>query len=185
MRSLKGKLLLDGGKLVDTVFHRSVVLICEHNADGAFGLVLNRLSEHEVGKALDVLLPDVVKHLPVFLGGPVQPQALSCLIHDPTDNDFTKSSVIRGLRLTHDLDDLVEAGEDFLTRVRFKFFAGYAGWSPGQLDNEMKQNAWLTHPASIEFVFHPQPQELWKTILLTKGPEYRLLAETPEDVSKN
>jgi len=185
MRSLKGKLLLDGGKLVDTMFHRTAVLICEHNAEGAFGLVLNRVSEHKVGRALDLPLPDALKNLPVFLGGPVQPQALSCLIHDPNANDPAEPVVIPGLRLTHDLDQLIKADDDLLARSQIKFFAGYAGWSPGQLDKEMKQDAWLTHPASIELVFHPRPQELWKQILLAKGPEYRLLAETPEDVSRN
>jgi len=185
MRSLQGQLLLDGGKLVDTEFHRSVVLICKHDAEGAFGLVLNRPSEHKVGRALDDPLPEPVKHLSVFLGGPVQPQTLSCLVHDPSDNDPAESQVMPGVRLVHDLDNLAEAEDDFLARSQFKFFAGYAGWSPGQLDNEMRKGAWLTHPATIDLVFHPQPQELWKRILLTKGLQYRLLAEAPDDASRN
>jgi putative transcriptional regulator len=66
-----------------------------------------------------------------------------------------------------------------------KFFAGYAGWSPGQLDGEMKVDAWLTHPATMDHVFHPRPEELWKSILRSKGLLYRLLAESPDDVSRN
>ena len=69
--------------------------------------------------------------------------------------------------------------------IKVKFFAGYAGWSPGQLDDEMKADAWLTHPASLELVFHRQPEKLWKTVLCEMGPAYRLLAEMPEDVSRN
>jgi putative transcriptional regulator len=64
-------------------------------------------------------------------------------------------------------------------------FAGYAGWSPGQLDDEMKREAWLTHPASIELVFSSDAGELWKTILRQKGWKYRLLSDTPEDLSWN
>jgi putative transcriptional regulator len=185
MRSFKGQLLLDGGKLVDTAFHRSVVLICSHDAQGAFGLVLNHPSEYTVGRALDAPLPGSVKHLLVFLGGPVQPQALSCLIHDPAADTPSGALILPGLHLVHSLDDLMEPRDGFLSRATFKFFAGYAGWSPGQLDHEMNDNAWLTHPASMELVFDPQTEDLWKRILLSKGPQYRLLAETPEDASKN
>lgn len=185
MKSLKGQLILDSGKLIETEFRRTVVLICKHNTQGAFGLVLNRPSDYQVGRALDDPLPDSVGRLPIYLGGPVQPQALSCLIHDTVEKDFAQANVIPGVHLSHDLDALVEPKGDFLARAQFKFFAGYAGWSAGQLDKEMKQGAWLTHPASIELVFYPKPEELWKTILLTKGPLFRLLAETPEDVSKN
>ena len=73
----------------------------------------------------------------------------------------------------------------FVPFKQIKFFAGYAGWSAGQLDKEMQDAAWLTHPASIELVFHSQPAELWRLILRGKGPQYRLLAEAPDDVSHN
>jgi putative transcriptional regulator len=64
-------------------------------------------------------------------------------------------------------------------------FAGYAGWSPGQLENEMKHKAWLTHPASLELVFDTAPEQLWQVILRRKGGKYRLLAQSPEDLSLN
>jgi len=180
MRSLKGKLLLDGGKLAGSPFHRSVVLICEHDAEGAFGLVLNRRTEHVVGEAIGVPVTDFVKDLPVFWGGPLQPRALSVLLGEPSKSD---ANVMPGLRLAHTLDDLVEP--KFPVPAQVKFFAGYAGWSPGQLDDEMKEKEWLTHPASLDLVFHPQTEELWKAILCNLGPEYRLLAEAPDNVSWN
>jgi putative transcriptional regulator len=64
-------------------------------------------------------------------------------------------------------------------------FAGYAGWSPGQLEDEMKRKAWLTHPASLELVFDTEPDQLWQRILRQKGWRYRLLAQMPEDLSLN
>jgi len=185
MQSLKGKLILDGGKLAGSEFHRTVVLICHHDPAGAFGLVLNRPSEHTIGEALTEPLPDPVKDLPLYLGGPVQPQTISCLIHEPTNDEVTGASVMPGLRIVRTLDELVELSGNFPASVQLKFFAGYAGWGPAQLDNEMKQAAWLTYPSSMELVFYPRPDELWKLILRDMGPAYRLFADAPDDLSRN
>ena len=68
---------------------------------------------------------------------------------------------------------------------KIKLFAGYAGWSPGQLEDEMNREAWLTHPASLELVFDTAVEDLWKKILLQKGWKYRVLAQAPEDLSRN
>jgi putative transcriptional regulator len=68
---------------------------------------------------------------------------------------------------------------------KLRLFAGYAGWSPGQLEDEMKRKAWLTHPASLELVFDTDPGQLWQKILNCKGWEYKLLSQTPEDPSLN
>ena len=83
------------------------------------------------------------------------------------------------------LDDLVELGESFSTTQQVRIFAGYAGWSPGQLDEELKRDAWLTHPSSIDLVFNTKPDDLWQMILRQKGWKYRLLSQTPEDLSWN
>lgn len=175
MRSLKGQLLLDGGKLAGSAFHHTVVLVCEHNAEGAFGLVLNRPSNIQVSDALrDV--PLALAAVPLFVGGPVEARMLSVLVYDPT----TEDGIIPGLHLVNSPDDLGAAGAG-----QVKFFAGYAGWAPGQLDGEMKRDAWIAHPARVETVFDPEPATLWKRILRTKGPACRLLAEAPEDVSRN
>lgn len=179
---LKGQLLLDGGNLHGSWFSRTVVLICQHDAEGAFGLVLNRQSPNIVGDALVADLPDRVKELPLFVGGPVQPGAMSYL---HTDLFVPNGSVMANLDLGHSLDDLIELGSSVSSTQQLKLFAGYAGWSPGQLEDEMKRKSWLTHPASIELVFHPQPEELWKIILRQKSWQHRLLADAPEDLSWN
>ena len=107
---LKGKLLLDGGDLSGSFFHRTVVLICEHNAEGAFGLVLNRSRGNKVGEMIVADLPDTLKEAPLFLGGPVQPTALSFL---HADNFIPDANVLPEPHLGHSLDDLVEIGESF------------------------------------------------------------------------
>src|ERR1700690_81215 len=86
---LKGRLLLDGGQLLGSFFHRTVVLICEHNAEGAFGLVLNRSAGSKIGEVIVADLPDTLKQSPLFLGGPVQPTALSFLHADNFIPDAT------------------------------------------------------------------------------------------------
>jgi putative transcriptional regulator len=179
---LKGQLLLDSGQLRGSFFQRTVVIICQHDAEGAFGLVLNRTTGNKVGEMIVADLPDALKGCPLYLGGPVQPSALSFLHSDAFVPD---ANVIPNLSLGHSLDALVDIGDSFSPTRKIKMFAGYAGWSPGQLEDEMKRKAWLTHPASLEFVFDTPPDQLWQTILRQKGWKYRLLAQTPEDPSLN
>ena len=181
-KSLKGQLILDQGKLQGSFFHRTVILVCQHDAEGAFGLVLNRSTDKTVGDALVANLPDTLKEQPLFLGGPVQPQALSFLHSD----DFVpEANVMPNLNLDHSLDTLIELGDSFSQTQKMKIFAGYAGWSPGQIEDEMKRDTWMTHPATLDLVFHPQPANLWQAILKEKGWQYRLLADGPEDLNYN
>ena len=179
---LKGQLLLDSGQLRGSFFQRTVVLVCQHDAEGAFGLVLNRATGTIAGDMLVADLPEVLKSCPLYLGGPVQPSALSFLHSDAFIPD---ANVLPNLSLGHSLDNLIEIGESFSATRKIKMFAGYAGWSPGQLEAEMKRKAWLTHPASVDLVFDTEPDQLWQQILRQKGWQYRLLAQAPEDLSRN
>jgi putative transcriptional regulator len=179
---LKGQLLLDSGQLCGSFFQRTVVLICQHDPEGAFGLVLNRASGSNAGDMIVADLPEVLKVSPLFIGGPVQRSALSYLLSDAF---VPEANVMPNLSLGHSLDSLVELGESFSPTRKLKLFAGYAGWSPGQLEDEMKRKAWLTHPASLELVFDTEPDLLWKKILYLKGWQYKILAQMPEDLSRN
>lgn len=181
-QSLRGQFLLDGGQLHGSWFHRTVVLICSHDAEGAFGLVLNRPAGHPVGEAVVADLPDTLRDMPLYVGGPVQPAALSFL-HG--DSFLPDGSVMENVDLGHDLDDLVELGGSYSATRRLAVFAGYSGWSAGQLDDELRRGAWLTHPASPDLIFESDPAQLWRTILRGKGWRYRLLADGPEDPSLN
>jgi putative transcriptional regulator len=124
-----------------------------------------------------------LKEQPLFLGGPVQPTALSFLHSDSFIPDAT---VLPNLSLGHSLDSLVDIGASFSTTKKVKLFAGYAGWSPGQLENEMKRNSWLTHPASLELIFDTPPEKLWQMVLRSKGGwQNRILSQSPDDLSWN
>jgi putative transcriptional regulator len=181
-KSLKGQLLLDGGKLYGSYFHRTVVLICHHDPDGAFGLVLNRTTDAKFGDVFVTHMSDALRDYPIFLGGPVQPTALSYLY---SDEFLPDANVMPNLSLGHSLDELIEIGEKIKDTTRLKIFAGYAGWSPGQLDDEMRRKAWLTHPATLDLIFTPEPEKLWQQIIRLKGPQYRLLAEAPDNLFLN
>src|SRR4051794_28121492 len=179
---LKGQLLLDSGQLQGSFFQRTVVLVCQHDAEGAFGLVLNRVSANNVGEMIVADLPDTFKTNPLYLGGPVQPSALSFL---HTDSYIADANVIPNLSLGHSMDELMELGESFSATRKVRMFAGYSGWSPGQLEDEIKRDAWLMHPASVELVFETDPGQLWQKILQQKGWKYKLLSQMPEDTSLN
>ena len=180
---LKGQLLLDSGQLGGSFFQRTVVLICQHNAEGAFGLVLNRALGKTVGEMFVADLPEMLKEAPLFLGGPVQPAALSFL---HSDTFLPDGEVLPNLALGHSLDELMDVGESFSPTKKVRMFAGYAGWSPGQLEEEMKRKSWLTFPASLELVFETPPEQLWTKILKSKGGwKNKLLSQIPDDLSLN
>lgn len=179
---LRGKLLLDSGQLRGSYFQRSVILICQHDAQGAFGLVLNRSSGSTAGEIIDVELPEALKEHSLYLGGPVQTSALSFLY---TDSFIPDANVMPNLSLSHSIETLVDIGAAFSATRKIKLFAGYAGWSPGQLEDEMQRKAWLTHPATLDLVFEIEPARLWQEILRKKGWKYKLLSQMPEDLSLN
>ena len=179
---LKGFLLLDSGQLQGSFFQRAVVLVCQHDAEGAFGLVLNRTTGKNVGEMVAADLPATLKECPLFLGGPVEPSALSFL---HSDAFLSEANVMPNLNLGHSLEALTDIGESFSPVRKVKMFAGYAGWSPGQLEDEMQREAWLTHPATLEWVFDTESEKLWRGILRQMGSKYKLLAEMPEDLSAN
>jgi putative transcriptional regulator len=135
-----------------------------------------------VGEKIVADLPESLKGCPLYDGGPVQPSALSFLHSDAFIAD---ANVMPNLSLGHSMDTLIELGESLSPTRKIKMFAGYAGWSPGQLEGEMKRKAWLTHPASIELVFDSLPEQLWQEILRRKGWQYKILAQSPDDLSLN
>lgn len=182
-KSLKGQLLLDGGKLHGSYFHRSVVLICEHNAEGAFGLVLNRPSDNQLGDVITENLPELLRERRLYGGGPVQPAAMSFL---HADSYLPEYNVLENLVVGHDLTRLIEIGSSWSATQQLRVFAGYAGWAAGQLDDEMRRDSWLPHPASIELIFMDPAERMWQQILRSRTDwRERLLGDSPEDLTSN
>ena len=180
MESLRGKLLISGGGLFDPNFRHTVVLVGEHNAEGALGVVLNRSLDVTVEEAVPPLatLVDPGEHL--FQGGPVQPEQpvlLAELAHPELADLLVFGSV--GF-LTGDVPWDVRPG---IRRARV--FAGYSGWGAGQLEAEMDGGSWIVDPAREDDVFTDEPDHLWRRVLERKGPAYRRISRIPFDPSMN
>jgi putative transcriptional regulator len=180
-------LLISQPFLGDPNFERTVVLICRHSdEEGTFGLVLNRPSKLCLGDVLEISGADgtVLAELPLLLGGPVQPDTLHYLHQRPDipeavplgqdvywGGDF---GVLLGLLLSGDM-----------TAEQVRFYAGYSGWTAGQLATEVAENVWIVHPNAAGKVFTLDNDAFWQAILREKGGRYRALSNYPLDPRLN
>jgi putative transcriptional regulator len=181
MDSVRGQLLVAGPTLLDPNFWRTVVLVVEHNEEGALGLVLNRPSETNVADAVPELAGVVEPEEQLFIGGPVQPSAVIVLarFEDPTNAALIAFEDVGVLGTGHSAQDVtpgVSAGRAFL---------GHAGWGPGQLDGELERDDWILEPARVEDAFSTDARGLWAEVLTRKGGSYALVARMPADPSMN
>jgi putative transcriptional regulator len=172
--SVSGRLLVASPSMPD-YFHRTVVLVVEHNPEGAFGLVLNRPSEASVGDAAPELAELIGPEHMLHLGGPVQPNAVTAIGEHADPNEATKIIVGATVGMV-DLDSPPEVS-------RLRVFAGYAGWGPEQLDGEIEAEAWILADPHPDDPF--AEGDLWAIVLGRMGGEYALLARMPPDPSVN
>ncbi len=179
MESLAGKLLISSPSLVDPNFRRTVVLMTHHDDEGAVGLVLSRPSELRIADAVPDLGELPCDDEVVYLGGPVQPEAVVVLVE--LDEPREDADPIVG-RVAY-MPPGVDTWELGVSRARV--FAGYSGWGPGQLEAELDEPAWIVARAEPEDVFAPDPDQLWRTVLQRKGGMYSLIATMPYDPSRN
>ena len=171
MDSLRGRLLVAGPTLLDPNFARTVVLVGEHNEDGALGVVLNRPSETTVGEAVPDLVDLADAEDPVHVGGPVQPAAVLVLAEyeEPDDAVQLVTGAVGFVAVDED-DDRVST-----LPGRARVFAGYAGWGPGQLESELERDDWIVVDADPEDVFDADAASLWSRVLDRQGGRLRLL----------
>jgi putative transcriptional regulator len=172
--SLRGHLLIAAPSLHD-YFRRTVVLVIEHNEDGAMGVVLNHISETCVAEAVPALAGLADEDELIRVGGPVAPEAVVAL------GDFEEPDEA-GTPVTGSLGVLDPEHPDAALR-RLRVYAGYAGWGPGQLDDELEQGAWIVESADPADPF--RDDDLWSAALQRKGGPYTLLATMPADPSLN
>ena len=180
-RSLQGKLLIASPTLIDPNFHRTVVLVTGHTAEGAMGVVLNRPSPLGVDEAAPPLASLLETGARVHLGGPVQPQAVVVLAEfdDPSQAATLAFDDVGFIRADGERSE--QAGHTRRARV----FAGYSGWDSGQLEVELAQSAWIVEPALAADVFTAEPEDLWSSVLRRKGGAFAVLALMPLDPSLN
>src|SRR4051794_9377760 len=181
MESKRGKLLVAGPALQDPNFRRTVVLICEHTDDGALGLVINRPTTVEVTDAVPELAALLGDDASLWSGGPVQPQSIVLLaeLDEPPEDALMVVGDVGLVLQGADLEDLADEAR------RGRAFLGYAGWGPGQLDDELERGDWIVVAAEEDDAFRPDADGLWGEVLARQGGEYALLATMPPDPSLN
>lgn len=178
----KGQVLLAEPFLNDPYFRRTVIFLCEHNTEGSFGFVLNNY--------IDVELEQIMENMPAFrgrisIGGPVRNSNLYYL-HTLGEKIEESVEIIPGVYMGGNFDVLkkmLQAGAVKKDEVRF--FVGYSGWSPEQLENEIKTQSWFVANVPKEIVMNSQLDDLWKTIMKSMGKKGQMLANMPEDPSLN
>ncbi len=178
----KGRILISEPYLSDTYFKRSVVFLTEHNTEGSVGFVLN--------KPIDVKLQDVLQDFPdlpagISIGGPVNTNTVHYL---HTFGDLIPESV-------HVKDNIYWGGDfealknliiaDQVQKGQVRFFLGYSGWSPDQLEEELKQNAWLVADINSEHVMAAEKESFWNEVLEVMKDKYKVWANFPENPDLN
>jgi putative transcriptional regulator len=184
---LTGRLLVAAPRLVDPNFLRAVVLVCRHDEDGALGLVLNRLTSVTVGEALPGWVEPLAPPNVVFLGGPVQPEMAVGLGHlRPEHAGRAESEQWTPIDERLGLIDLSGSPAGQVGALdRLRVFAGYTGWSAGQLDLEVESADWFVLPTEKEDPFTAAPGGLWRRVLHRQRGPVALFADFPPDPSLN
>ncbi len=182
-QSLVGKLLIAEPMLGDPNFERSVVLMIEHSDEGALGVVLNRPTDLEVGAVLDEWAGVAAEPPVLYVGGPVEQNGVIALARRLGDGPPLGWSQVMDDLGTIDLH--LEPGDVAPDLVGIRFFAGYSGWGPGQLESELAQDAWMVVEAVVDDVFAPDPETMWRSVLRRQGGKLAMLANFPPHPSMN
>ena len=178
----KGILLIANPFLKDPNFSRTVIFLCEHTEEGSFGFVLNK----KFPKPLEELVPDLnITNFPVYQGGPVQRDALHFL-HQYPQLISGSEEVMENVYWGGNFESLlINLKNNDINKERLRFFIGYSGWSEGQLDDELKEESWLTVKATRKLIFDTKPEDIWKNSLKHLGGNYEMMINFPIDPQLN
>lgn len=161
-------LLIAMPRVLDPFFYKSVVLLIEHQPAGALGLIINHptlVSVAEMLSAIDINWRGV-KDARIHLGGPVQTHVGTMLLGDTAPEeriDMASIEIHPRIRLSQNIQLLAELMDDLPDQI--KIFLGYAGWGPGQLDNELERNDWLLAPVDPDLIFASEAPKIWEAAL--------------------
>ena len=167
---LAPSLLVSMPQLTDPNFSQTVVLLCEHGPDGAWGLVLNRPTGKTAANAVQLMPPPTGDSgLELWVGGPVEPQRGCLLLSEPPQGE-------EAVRIADGL--YISVSADLLRRLiegpqapRTRLLMGYAGWGPGQLDDELTESSWLFSDIALEIVFDTAPSVMWEAAIRRLGAD--------------
>jgi putative transcriptional regulator len=175
----KGYFLIANPVLPDANFSRTVVLLCNHDDQGSFGLVINRSAPIDSKEVFAEMGMSEFSSGKIYLGGPVSPSQVFYLCHSEESLPELES-ICDGVYLGMSWELL----DNLMTRVKnpeknIRFYLGYSGWGVGQLAGEMTRLSWLTSAACGEFVFQENEDGIWKNVVLSLGKDYEYLVQAP------
>jgi putative transcriptional regulator len=175
---LAGSLLLSHPSMRDPNFRRAVVLLSAHDDKGAMGVVLNRPLQKRLGQLNAEFALSPLADVPLFNGGPVQTeQLLLCAWKFNTDESGYQ--LLFGIDPNKAMELQAEEG------TYLRAFLGYAGWTGGQLETELAQNAWVVSPLAPEVMDETPDENLWRSVLVNLSDDWKLFVDEPEDPSVN
>jgi len=181
-KPVQGSLLISEPFLVDSYFKRAVVLLSEHDDKGTLGFILNKPTDVTLNEAVDDF-PEF--RVPLYFGGPVETDTLF-YIHTVGHLLEGSKEILNGIFWGGDYEKLKFLIDTKQIRPnQIRFYAGYSGWEPKQLDHELKEKSWLVFKGSKQFTFADDPRSLWSQVLRSMGNEYAILANFPEDPNLN
>ncbi len=185
----KGGIIVAEPFMDNNYFQRSTILIAEHNESGSLGFIINKPTEVLVCDAIDGF-PDFPS--PIYFGGPAQTDTLY-YVHTIGDKLFDSIQISKNLWWGGDYDQLLQLLR--LNRIhqnQIRFFAGYAGWNPNELDDEIQEKLWILHTGQPvvasnirQWIFDNEPQNLWSKVLRSMGKEFEIVANFPIDPNLN
>lgn len=176
----KGRMLIAQPLLPDSIFSRTAVLLCEHNSEETFGLIVNRLTEFrfETDNEQNISSPNTLVKL--YDGGPVSPDSMF-IVHNQSHLAERDSEILPGLYFGGKYDDFfasIQNGE--VDETQFKAFLGYCGWKPGQLDEEIAEGTWFVKDTVQDEVLSYNKKTDWKKLISSMGDEFEPLSLFPE-----
>lgn len=177
-----GRILIAEPLMDEFYFGRSVVLLIEHNEEGSFGLVMNKPS----GSAFNEVVNDFPPfEAPIYIGGPVETDSLF-FIHTRANEIPESTEIMPGLYWGGDLETLREMMMlGLINNGELRFFLGYSGWAPKQLEVELKRNSWVVSETNTRSLFHTPASNMWNHCLQRMGPEYDIWRKFPVNPDLN
>jgi putative transcriptional regulator len=176
----KGMLLIAEPFMKDPNFQRSVVLLCEHQYSGTFGITVNKQMNKVVGDYIEELS---FCDLPIHDGGPVSRDHIHFL-HQYPDLISGGQEIADGIYWGGEFSELVSLLKTE-GQKKIRFYLGYSGWGENQLESEMKEKSWLILPATRALVLSTSTDQIWKEAVKSLGDEYRPIINYPLDPSYN
>lgn len=176
--SLAGQLLLAHPVMRDPNFKRTVVLLSAHNDEGAMGVVLNRPLDRQLGELNADFALGPLAGVPLYLGGPVEPDQLIIVT-------WQWIAAEQAFQLSFGVE--VEKAAEIVGNpgVTMRAFLGYAGWSKGQLEHEMKHDTWVATPVEGDWLIKHDGVPLWRSLISFIDPDLKVLADAPDDPTVN